>query len=364
MLIAHCLLPITNVTTTNNILPPKVLPDLPPPMAMLRFLGGFRIARIIYVVAELGIADLLADGAKSTAELAQATQTHEASLYRVLRSLASVGIFAEDENKFKLTPAAEVLREDYPNSLKASVKLFGQSWHWETWGELLYSVKTGKPAFDHLHGMELFEFFQNPQVGVMAKESKTSIAHQATKSLLDNYDFSETTSVVQLGVFSGVKGTLIPLLEANRQLTGTLLDFSTAIESDRPTVAAAGLTERCQLVAGECIQSVPTGGNIYLLLFVIHNWDDEGALKILKNCRQAMNPDAKLLLVEAIMPTGNEPFVGKLIDMQSLLTTPGGYERTEVQYRQLLTQAGFVVSRIIPTQTSNSIIEAIVITDY
>jgi hypothetical protein len=342
----------------------QALSDLPPPMAMLRFLGGFRIARILYAVAELGIADVLVDGAKTVAELAQATKTHETSLYRVLRSLASVGIFAEDETgRFRLTPAAEALRTDSKESLRASVRLFGQDWHWETWGELLYSIRTGEPAFEYLYGMDLFEFFQNPQIGTLAQESKTSISYRATTSLLDNYDFSDTGCLIQLGCFSGVNATLVPLLKANPKMKGVLLDFYTAIENDRQFLDAAGLSERCQLVAGDCIQSVPAGGDIYLLLFLIHNWNDQDAVKILQNCRQGMTPEGKLLLIEAIMLTGNEPFVGKLIDIQSLLTTPGGYERTEIQYRQLLHQAGFEIKKIIPTQTSNSIIEAVAITD-
>jgi hypothetical protein len=340
----------------------QALSELPPPMAMLRFLGGFRIARILYAVAELGIADVLANGAKTPGELAQATKTHEPSLYRVLRSLASVGIFAEDETgRFHLTPAAEALRTDSKESLKASVRLFGQDWHWETWGELLYSVKTGKPAFEYLHGVELTEFFQQPHIGVLAQESKTSISYRATKSLLDHYDFSNTDCLVQLGCFSGVNATLVPLLKANPKMKGVLLDFYTAIENDRQFLDAADMADRCQLVAGDCIQSVPEGGNIYLLLFLIHNWNDKDAVKILQNCRQSMTQEAKLLLIEAIMPIGNEPFVGKLIDIQSLLTTPGGYERTETQYRQLLYQAGFEIKKIIPTQSSNSIIEAAVI---
>ncbi len=352
------------MTTTINTARPeqaRALSDLPPPMAMLRFLGGFRIARTMYVASELGIADLLADGAKTTAELAQATDAHELSIYRVLRALASVGIFAEDEiGKFKLTPAAEFLRADSPSSLRASILLFGQDWHWETWGELLYSIKTGKPAFDHLYGMGLFEFFQEPQIAGIAQESKTSISYRATKSLLDGYDFTDIGCIVQLGCFSGVKATLIPLLEANPQMKGTLLDFSSAIENDRQIVEAAGMSERCKLVAGDCTELVPSDGDIYLLLFVVHNWDDEGALKILQNCYQQMKPQSKLLLVESIMPVGNEPFVGKLIDIQSLLTTPGGYERTEFEYRSLLNQAGFNVTNIFSTLTSSSIIEAVV----
>jgi hypothetical protein len=353
----------TNVTTTVNISPPepeKMMPDLPPPIAMMRFLGGFRIARIIYVVAELGIADLLADGAKTTAELAQATQTHEPSLCRVLRSLASVGIFAEDEyGKFQLTPPAEFLRGDTPGSLRDAVKFLGQDWHWQVWGELPYSIKTGKPAFDHLFGQGLFDFYLDPEMAKIASNSKASISSRASDSLLANYDFSTTDLVVELGIFAGAGSTIIPLLTANPQMKGILCDFKSAIAAAQPAIEQAGLTERCQLVAGNCVETVPSGGDTYILMFVIHNWDDERAIKILQNCRQAMTAKGKLLLVEMIMPEGNAPFVGKLIDLESLLTTPGGRERTEDEYRHLLTEAGFEITRIIPTQTANSIIEAV-----
>ena len=310
------------MTATTNIpqaKPSQVLPHVPPPIAMLRFLGGFRIARIIYVVAELGIADLLADEAKSIAELAQATQTHEPSLYRVMRSLASVGIFAEDDRgKFQLTPPAEFLRGDTPGSLRDAVKFLGQDWHWQVWGELPYSIKTGKPAFDHLFGQGLFDFY-----------------------------------------FAGAGSTIIPLLKANPQMKGILFDFTSAIAAAQPAIEQAGLTQRCQLVAGNCVETAPSGGDTYILMFVIHNWDDERAIKILQNCRQGMTATGKLLLVEMIMPEGNDPFVGKLIDLESLLTTPGGRERKEGEYRDLLTKAGFEITRIIPTQTANSIIEVI-----
>lgn len=351
------------MTATTNIpqaKPSQVLPHVPPPIAMLRFLGGFRIARIIYVVAELGIADLLADEAKSIAELAQATQTHEPSLYRVMRSLASVGIFAEDDRgKFQLTPPAEFLRGDTPGSLRDAVKFLGQDWHWQVWGELPYSIKTGKPAFDHLFGQGLFDFYLDPEMAKIASDSKASISSRAADSLLANYDFSATDVVVELGIFAGAGSTIIPLLKANPQMKGILFDFTSAIAAAQPAIEQAGLTQRCQLVAGNCVETAPSGGDTYILMFVIHNWDDERAIKILQNCRQGMTATGKLLLVEMIMPEGNDPFVGKLIDLESLLTTPGGRERKEDEYRDLLTRAGFEITRIIPTQTANSIIEVI-----
>ena len=351
---------MTTTTSTPKAKQPSALPNVPPAIAMLRFLGGFRIARIIYVVAELGIADLLVDGAKTSAELAQATQTHESSLYRVLRSLASVGIFAQDDDgKFKLTPAAKYLAGDTPGSLRDAIKFLGQDWHWQVWGELPYSIKTGKPAFDRLFGQGLFEYYLDPEAAKTASNSKVSISSRASNSLMANYDFSSTSTLVELGIFAGAGSTIIPLLKAYPEMKGILLDFESAIAVAQPAIEQAGLTERCQLVSGNCVETVPSGGDTYILMFVIHNWDDEQAIKILQNCREAMTDTGKLLLVEMIMPEGNEPFVGKLIDLESLLTTPGGRERKEDEYRDLLVKAGLKIARIIPTQTANSIIEAV-----
>lgn len=340
---------------------PKMPPELPPQVAMLQFLGGFRVARSIYVAAELGIADLLADGPKTIDELAQATGTHAPSLYRVLRALAGFGMFVEDESgRFDLTPPVEFLQTDFPDSVRASVKLFGEEWHWRLWGDLLYSVKTGEPAFDHLYEKGFFDFYNdNQEFAKAASDSKTSIVARASTSLIETYDFSSMSKVVDIGVAGGYGVSLISLLKANPTLKGVLFDFPPVIEGAKTLIEAAGLEERCELITGDCLQSVPTGGDAYILMFVVHNWDDERAVKLLKNCYEAMAEDGKLLLVEMIMPKGNGPFVGKLIDIESLLLTPGGYERTEDQYRALLEAAGFKMKNIIPTKTANSIIEAV-----
>lgn len=324
-------------------------------------LGGFRVARSIYVAAEFGVADVLADGPKSIDELAQATGTHGPSLYRVLRALASLGIFAEDETgRFSLTPPAEYLQTNHPESVRDSVKLFGEEWHWQVWGNLLHSVETGEPAFDHLNGKGFYEFYnENPEFARTSSESKTRMAGRASTSLLTNYNFSSIGKVVDIGVAAGFGSTLLSLLKANPTMKGVLYDFPAVIEGAKPLFEEAGLTDRCELIAGNCVESVPTGGDAYILMFVVHNWDDERAIKILKNCHEAMAEDGKLLLVEMIMPKGNDPFVGKVVDLESLLITPGGYERTEAQYRSLLEAAGFKVTNIIPTQTANSVIEAV-----
>lgn len=336
-------------------------PDLPPSVAMLQFLGGIRAARSIYVAAELGIADLLADSPKTIEELAEATGTHGQSLYRVLRALAGFGIFAEDETgRFTLTPPAEFLRSDVPDSVSPSVSLFGQDWHWQVWENLFESVKTGEPAFDKLHGMQFFDYCnQNFEFANLSGQSKTSIAARASAALLESYDFSSMSKVVDIAVMGGYGNTLIPLLKANPTMKGTLFDIQPVIEAAKPAVEAAGLSDRCELIVGHCLESVPSGGDAYILMFVVHNWDDERAIKILKNCHAAMAENGKVLLIEMIMPLGNEPFVGKLVDLESLLITPGGRERTEAQYHSLLEAAGFKVTKIIPTKTANSIIEAV-----
>ncbi|WP_228055191.1 acetylserotonin O-methyltransferase [Gloeocapsopsis crepidinum] len=343
------------ITTKPN---PNMPPDLPPQVAMMQMLGGLRVARLIYAAAELGIADLLADGSQTVEELAQATGTHAPSLYRLMRSLASVGIFAEYECHFSLTPLAEFLQSDSPDSVRAAVKFFGQDWHWNVWENLHYSVKTGEPAFEYLYKQGLFEFYQDPEVARVSSESKASISQRAAQSLLANYDFSLINKVVDIGIFAS-GSTVISLLQANPTMQGVLFDYPSAIAAATSVIESAKVADRCELIAGNCLDSVPSGGDAYILMFVVHNWDDNRAVQLLKNCREVMSADGRLLIVEMIMPLGNQPFVGKLIDLESLLTTPGGYERTEAQYRSLLASAGFQVTRIIPTQTANSIIEAV-----
>ncbi len=339
---------------------PKVMPDLPPQVAMLQMIGGLRISRTLYVAAVLGIADLLADAPKTTEELALATETHAPSLYRILRSLASVGVFAEDEEgRFHLTPTAEFLRQDIPDAIGSMVKVLGEDWHWQVWGQLLESVQTGQAAFDQIHGMELYDYcLQNPDFARTHGPSKTSISARASAALIANYDFSSIRKVIDVAVLGGYGNTLIPLLTANPTMQGVLYDLPFVIDGAKPVIAASGVSDRCELLEGHCLNSVPKGGDAYVLMFVIHNWDDERAIKILQNCREAMVDGGKVLLVEMVMPPGNDPFVGKFVDLESLLTTPGGYERTEAQYRSLLSAAGYKITRIIPTQTANSIIEA------
>jgi hypothetical protein len=332
--------------------------QMQPTQELQRIIVGSWITQAIYVAAQLGIADLLKDGSKSYAELATISGVDVRSLYRLLRALASVGIFAEGSlGYFELTPLAQCLQSDRPDSLRAYAIKSGQAWEWQPWGHLLESVKTGKPVFKNIFGMEIFDY-------LATDASATKIYNQAISSFSDKqdaaiaagYDFSSIHNLVEV---AGGRGTLIAsILKANSTMQGILFDLPHVVADSKPLIADLGLQDRCQLIGGNFFESVPPGGDAYLLRYIIHDWDDERAIAILKNCYQAMQPDGKLLLVEMVIPPGNEPFYGKLLDLQMLLNY-GGRERTEAEYEVLLETAGFSITKIHPVAPPVSVIEAI-----
>ncbi len=326
--------------------------------ALQQMIVGHWISQAIYVAAQLGVADLLKDGSKSYDELATATGVDARSLYRLLRALASVGIFAESSSgQFELTPLAECLQSDQSNSLRAYAIRSGQSWEWQPWGHLLESVKTGKPVFKNIFGMEMFDYLAaEPSAAKIYNQAISSFSNKQDPAIVAGYDFSSICNLVEI---AGGRGTLVSsILKANLTMNGVLFDLPHVIEDARPLIETLGLQERCQLVAGDFFESVPTGGDAYLLRYIIHDWDDERAIAILKNCYQAMQPNGRLLLVEMVIPPGNKPFYGKLVDLQLLLNY-GGCERTEAEYQALLETAGFSMTTILTVAPSVSIVEAI-----
>lgn len=319
---------------------------------------GSWITQGIYVVAQLGIADLLKDSPKSYDELATKTGVNARSLYRLLRALASVGLFAEGgSGYFELTPLAEGLQSDHTDSLRGYAIKSGQTWEWLPWGNLFESVKTGKPMFKNIFGMERFDYLVNdPSAAKIYIQAISSFSDKQDTAIAAGYDFSSIHKLVEV---AGGSGTLIAsILKANLTMQGILFDLPHVVADAKPLIEGFGLQNRCQLVGGNFFESVPRGGDAYLLRYIIHDWDDERALIILKNCYQAMQPNSKLLLVEMIIPEGNEPFFGKLLDLQMLLNY-GGRERTEAEYQVLLKTAGFSLTKIYPVAPPVSVIEAI-----
>jgi O-methyltransferase domain/Dimerisation domain len=327
----------------------------PPQAVLLEMLTGFWTSQAIHVAAQLGIADLLRDGPRTADDLARAAGAHGRSLYRLLRALASVGVFAEDgAGRFGLTPLAACLRSDVPGSQRATAIAMGEE-HYRAWGDLLYSVRTGQTAFDHLYGKPIFQYLaDNPRAAQLFDEMMTGVHGAETAAMLEVYDFTPIGTLVDVGGGNGT--TLAAVLARDPLLHGILFDRPDVIERAREPLKAAGMEYRCLLVGGDFFASVPVGGDAYLLRHILHDWNDGQCLTILGNIRKAMLPRAKLLIVESVIPPGNEPCFAKFLDV-NMLAIPGGMERTAEEYRQLLQGAGFKLSRIIPTRMEVSVIE-------
>ena len=278
----------------------------------------------------------------------------------MLRVLASVGIFAEDEQgRVTLTPSAGLLQTDVPGSMRAWAIIVGDLW-WQPWAELLYSVKTGHPAFDHVYGMGQFEYLaRNPGIAEIFHATMASVTTPEAPAVISAYDFSEIRTIVDVG---GGNGALIAaILKATPSMRGVLFDLPSVIEEARSVIEAEGVAERCELVAGDFFNSpLPSGGDAYILKWILHDWDDERATIILRNCREALRDveRGRLLLVEPIVPPGNELHMSKLADIQMLVMT-GGRERTREEFQQLLGQSGFRMTAVVLTQSFVSVVEAI-----
>ena len=332
--------------------------DIPPPVAMLQLIAGFWVSRAIYIVAKLGIADLLKDQPRSSEELAAATGTHAPSLYRVLRALASVGVFATDEHgRFALTPLAATLQTGVPGSLRAfAIAELGED-HYPAWGEVLRSVKTGETAFDHLFGMSVWQYrARHPREAQIFDEAMADFTAVAIDAILASYDFSSIGALVDVG--GGDGGLIAAILKANPQMKGTLFDAPHVVAGARRRIAAEGLTERCEISAGDFFASVPSGGDAYVLKNIIVDWDDERSVGILRHCHRAMTARGKLLVIEAVIPPGGGYSFRKFIDLVMLVMT-GGRVRTEAEHRALLAAAGFRLTRVIPTPSEMSVIEGV-----
>jgi hypothetical protein len=331
----------------------------PPPAAQLQqLIMGFRTTQMIHVAAKLGLADHLSTGPRTAAELAMAVSAAPQPLYRLLRALASLGIFAETgEGSFALTPLGRLLQRDVPGSLRSSALLYGDEVFWAAYGGMCASVQTGEPAFAQCHGEPMYAYLaSHPATASLFHEAMSGFSQQEIAAILAAYDFSGFTTIVDVG---GGQGSLIAaLLKMHPHLRGIILDREDVAESARRLLDQAGLAGRSAFVAGDFFQAVPPEGDAYLLKSVIHNWDDAAAESILRNCRQAMSAQARVIVIERIIPPAGVPSEAKLFDI-NMLVTVGGQERTEQQHCDILHAAGFALARIIPTASPLSLIEGV-----
>jgi hypothetical protein len=342
---------------TTQTLDPAA-PALPLHAQLIQIAAASWIAPVVYAAAKLGLADHLAAGPKSAAELAGITGTHAPTLHRLMRTLAGLGILTEkDAQRFALTPLGEALKTGAPGSARATLIAFCGPAFWHSWEEILYSLETGKPGFDKANGMPVFEYLaQHPEAASHFSEAMVGFHGAEPPAVANAYDFSAFKTVVDVGGATG--NMLAAILSHHPSPRGVLFDRPHVVRDAPALLEARGVADRVTIEPGDFFERVPAGGDAYLFSHIIHDWNEDQCLTILGHCRKAIKPDGRLLIVETVLPTGDTPHQGKVQDMV-MLVIPGGQERTEAEYVSLLSKAGFRLNRVVPTASVVSVVEAL-----
>lgn len=333
--------------------------ELPPHAQLIQMVTSAWISKIIWAAAKLDLADRLADGPKSADELAGPTGTHAPSLHRLMRTLASFGVLTEkDDKRFALTTLGEALKRDAPGSAWASVITFGGPTFSSALERIMHSLQTGETGFHSAHGMQVFDYFkEHPDEASLFSESMVGFHGGETPAVAAAYDFSDIGMIVDVGGATG--NMLSAILSRDAGPRGVLYDMPHVVADAPAFLEKSGIADRVTIESGSFFERVPEGGDVYIVSHIVHDWSEEECLTILGNIRRAMKPDGKLLIVEFVLPEGDAPHLGKLTDMV-MLVVPGGQERTAGEYDELLTKAGFKMTRVIPTESPVSIVEAVV----
>lgn len=334
-------------------------PHTAPPHAQLVHMATAHWAsHVLYVTAKLGLADRLSGGKKRADELAAATHTHAAALGRLLRTLGHLGVVTEDDaGAFTLTPFGEALKTGAPGAARAAILTLANPWMIGGWGHLLESVQTGKPGFDLALGMPFFDWLgQHPEEVSLFSQTMVSFHGAEPAAVATAYDFSGLGTIVDIG---GATGNLLTTILAKYPKSRGILYDLPHVVRDAPTlIQERKLTDRVTIEAGSFFERVPNGGDAYLLSHIIHDWSEAQCLTIFGHCRRAMPPASRLLIIEMVLPEGNAPHPGKMLDMM-MLVGPGGQERTAEEYGSLLKKGGFRLTRVVPTDTPVSVVEAV-----
>jgi O-methyltransferase domain/Dimerisation domain len=304
---------------------------------------GALAVQAVHVAAKLGLADLIADGSKTAEELAQATGAHAPSLARLLRALTSLEVFADDGGgRYRQTALSETLKSDHPQSVRRWALMLGAPFVWKPCGELSETIRTGQTAFERVHHAPFFEYLAGHPDDAAVFNAAMSSVPAYIAAFVGAYDFSRFERIVDVGGGQGAR--LRAILAANPNLRGVLHDLPAVVRG-------AEAFPRCEIVGGDFFEGVPEGADAYLLAGIIHDWNDEAAVKVLKNCRKAIRNDGVLLLVETMLTPSSDP-ARALMDVLMMVLT-GGRERTEAEFRTLLGHAGFSLTRVIPTPASS-----------
>lgn len=328
-----------------------------PPVQLMRLIGAFQVSQALHVAASLGVADHLADGPQPSDALAQACGAHPRSLYRLLRALAAVGVFHEMEGqRFSLTALGACLMGDAPGSLRDYARWIGTPGMWRSWGNLLHSVRTGEGAAMFTSGVDAWTYRdQHPEERAVFDAAMTALSRAEARAVIEAWDFGRFGCIVDIG---GGEGHLLKaILLACPDARGILFDQPKVAASAEKVFASAGLAGRCEVVGGDFFQSVPAGGDAYVMKSVLHDWDDVAAARILRSCRRAMPAEARLLAVERVVGPRNEDPGGTFFDL-NMLVQYGAQERTRQEFQALLGSAGFDLVGVVTTRSALSIIVA------
>lgn len=326
---------------------------------LFQMVVGKWISQAVGTVVEIGVADQLAKGARRCIDIARAAEVSDDGLYRLLRALASLGLFAETANRrFKLTPMGQYLRRDHPQSVAGYAHFTAHDSTWRPWGRLNYSVKSGLPAFDHVFGEPIFEYFaKNPDASAIFDHAMTSISTVEAVAASDAYDFKGIKTLMDVAGGHGL--LLATVLGRHKTMRGVLFDLPHVVAGATATFTRAGVLGRVRMDSGDFFKELPSGADAIIMKHIVHDWDDDSATRILQACHRALGPRGKVLIVDAVVPPGNSSHYGKLLDLEMLVLTPRGRERTKSEFTKLLRGAGFRLARVIPTKCPLSVVEAV-----
>jgi hypothetical protein len=335
-------------------------PQPSPSEQLFQLCFGFMPAICLNTVAQLSVSEQLAQGPRHVNDIASACHANADALYRVMRAVATVGIFSEIEpGKFAQTPMSDLLRQDHPQSLRPFTLFFPDPLHFRCYSNLMHSVKTGETTAKPTVGVELFDFLKDhPKESAIFNAAMVNLTQIFIPAVLEAYDFGSTKTLVDVG--GGHGSVVAAILQKYPSMKGILFDLDHVVQGASTHLAAMGVSNRCEIEAGDFFKNVPAGGDTYIMKNIIHDWDDQRSIAILKNIAARLKgiPGGKLILLEFALPEGNDPHLGKWADIE-MLALPGGRERTEEEYRDLFARAGLRLTRVVPTKAPQSVIEAV-----
>jgi hypothetical protein len=332
--------------------------ELPPPVRMVELLGGFRISQALYAAAAIGVADQLVAGPAPVEVLAEQAGAHAPSLHRLLRTLASVGVFTEPEpGVFALTPLGQTLTSSHPSSLRDLAIMFMET-HYAPFADLIHTVRTGQPAAEHLYGQPFFTWLSHhPEQATRYTGAMANLTSGFKTAAIASLPLDGLETIVDVG---GADGTVLAtILAAHPHMRGVLFDLPHVITNAPRTLASHGVEDRAQYMGGDFFESVPAGGDAYLASLVLHDWPDQQAERILANIAAAGGSGSRLLVLDFVVPPGDTPHLAKISDL-NMLAMMGGKERTETEWRELLSAEGFTGIEVRRTATPFSVIQATV----